>query len=465
MFRSFRSELDLLLADPRVRWIAAVLVLLMTASFALALTEARRTAQDATRMEVVERQRWLSQDPKNPHSAAHFGVWVFKPSPPLATLDPGVEPYVGRMVRIEAHRVNDAVFRSAQDRTTLARVGASSVADIVHLVVPLAVILLGFSAFAADRERGTLRLALGNGVPPGQLLGARFGALMLVTAVVVGAPALALGAIANLSIPSDGWQPWLRLPLWVGAAMAYAAVFLLIVLTASLLARTARGALAASLVAWTLLCVAAPRLSVAVIEAVQPTPSYELARERIDAAIKQYNRADLHQARQKAILARYGVTDPSALPIDLRGAMLHDREQHDYRVYDRELGAFNAQLARHDRLQAMAGVISPTIALQTLSEGLAGADFRRHADFIRAAEDYRRTLSDTMNLDLVAHAARGGPTYLAGREVWAKVPAFSYRPAPLGRALPELAAPAALLLLWLAAAAAAAIAVARRIQP
>lgn len=466
IMRMWQLELDLLARDGRVRWIAGVLALMMTASFALGLGEVRRNAIEAERLTQVERQRWLSQDPKNPHSAAHYGLWAFKPVSPLAAIDPGLNPYLGRMVRVEAHRRNDAVFRAAQDEPTLARGGIGSVVGIIQVVVPLVVILLGFAAFAGDRERGTLRLALGNGAAPMQLLVARFGALFALTAAIVGVPALLLGGIANLAVPAAAeWQPWPRLILWTVAQLGYATVFLLIATAASLVAKTARAALAASLLAWLLLVVAAPRLTASAVEAVAPTPAYADVQARIEAEIKRYNRADRHQQRERAILARYGAADAKGLPIDLRGAMMHDREQHDYAVYDHELGRFDAELARQERLVLLAGLLSPTVAIQTLSEQLAGSDLRRHADFLRTVEAYRRQLSDTMNLDLVAHPAGTGGPYLATRDVWARLPPFADRPAPLAAVLAGAVLPAGLLVLWLVVMAGIAIRAARQVRP
>lgn len=464
--RMLRMELALLARERRVRWIAGVLAVMMTASFALGLGEVRRNALEAERLTKVERQRWLSQDPKNPHSAAHYGLWAFKPISPLAAIDPGLDPYLGRMIRIEAHRRNDAVFRAAQDAPAVARGGVGSVVGILQIVVPLVVILLGFAAFAGDRERGTLRLALGNGAAPIHLLAARFGALLALTAAIVGVPALLLGSVANLAVPAAAeWQMWPRLIVWTAAQLGYAAVFLLIATAASLIARTARGALAASLLAWMLLVLAVPRLTASAVEAIAPTPAYGDMQARIEAEIKRYNRADLHQDRERAILARYGVTNKEALPIDLRGAMMHDREQHDYAVYDRELGRFDAELARQERLVLLAGLLSPTIAIQTLSEQLAGSDLRRHADFLRTVEAYRRRLSDTMNLDLVAHPAGKSGPYLASRDVWAKLPPFVDSPAPLHAALQAVALPAAILIAWLVALGGVALYAARRVRP
>jgi ABC-2 type transport system permease protein len=297
------------------------------------------------------------------------------------------------------------------------------------------------------------------------LLAARFGALALTTTTIVGVPALVLGATSIAALGGAGWDSWPRLMLWTLAQVSYAVFFLLVGLFASLVAKTSRAALTIGLLSWVALCIVLPRLVTGAIESVAPTPSYAATRAKIERQIKLYNRADLHQERQDSILQRYGVANAAELPVDLRGAMMHDREQHDYSVFDRELGDFFARLVQQDRLQGWAGVASPLLAVQAASAGLAGTDFRRHTDFLRAAENYRRVLSDTMNLDLVAHPTQGGGAYLAARDVWEKVPPFVYEPAPFAQSLLEIAAPLSLLLMWVAAAAVATTLTARGVKP
>jgi ABC-2 type transport system permease protein len=306
---------------------------------------------------------------------------------------------------------------------------------------------------------------LGNGVAPARLLIARLTALVIATTLMIGIPALLLGGISIATLGDASWQPWPRLSLWTLTQVLYAVFFLLLGMLASLIAKTSRSALTIGLLCWVVLCIVAPRLTTAAIQTVAPTPSYAATRARIEEQIKLYNRADLHQQRQQAILERYGVNDSIALPIDLRGAMMHDREQHDYAVFDRELGDFFARLTRQDQLQSLAGIASPMIAVQAVSAGLAGSDFRRHSDFLQAAENYRRVLSDTMNLDLVEHPTQGGSAYLATRDVWAKVPAFVYEPASLAQSMREIAIALALLLLWLSVTGIATAFAARRIKP
>ncbi|AWN38375.1 DUF3526 domain-containing protein [Methylobacterium radiodurans] len=463
--RRVGAELALLWRDARVRWIGAVLVLLMTVTGLGAWQSARQSGAEVARVTAAERARWLGQDAKNPHSADHYGLWAFRLSSPLAVLDPGTEPYMGRMVRIEAHLFNDAVYRAAQDAGPFDRAGLSDVSDIVGLVVPLVALLLGFAAFAADRERGTLRLALGNGAPPGPLFAARLAALTLVLVVLVCLPLLALGGVAVASLGTEGWQAWPRLVAWVGVQAVYGSTFLLVAMLASLLARTARGALTLSLAVWVALCVVAPRLATAGMAVVSPAPSYREARLRIEADLRPHRSAESSDARAQEALARYGVSDPQELPVDLRGLMMVENDHHAFAVYDRELGAFFAALSAQDAAFGWAGLLSPRIALQQVSQGLAGTDFAQHAHFVWSAEAYRRAISERMNAEIRDNPRRDGSALLAGPDLWRVIPAFSYTPLPLSRSFSEVRVPALALGLWLALLAAASVPLIRRLAP
>src|SRR3546814_4601390 len=65
-----------------------------------------------------DNELWLSQDKKNPHTAAHFGNYAYKPQGTLAFFDNGIGNYAGSVVRSEEHtselqslmRISYAVF-------------------------------------------------------------------------------------------------------------------------------------------------------------------------------------------------------------------------------------------------------------------------------------------------------------------------------------------------------------------
>lgn len=129
---------------------------------------------------------WESQGEKSPHSAAHYGVYAFKPTGWLAFFGPGTEAYTGVTVWLEAHKQNQFLYRPASDGNTLQRFGELTAAAVLQLLLPLLIILLGFSTFAGERESGTLRQVLSLGVDRHDLaLG-----LLLVPAVLLGAAAL-----------------------------------------------------------------------------------------------------------------------------------------------------------------------------------------------------------------------------------------------------------------------------------
>jgi len=460
-----RVELGFLLRDARVRWVFLAFVLLCLPAFILALQDTRRVSAEFQQITAVERDRWLNQSPKNPHSADHFGTWVFKPVSPLSPLDRGIMPYLGQMVRIEAHVFNDAVFQSVQDANSGSRSGVSSVADITQILLPLLMFVLGFAVFAADRERGTIRLALGNGTSPAKWVAARLWATSIIAAVAILLPLAILGSVSVLAAEGAGWQPWLRLVLWVLAHALYGGIFLLLGFAISLASKTVRSALTAALLAWVVLCIAVPRASTAFVEFISPTPSYQDTRTAIERETRAFNAAEIASTREQEFLQSYGAERAEDLPVDLRGAMLHARDEHDNRVFDKWFGQFFSELEAQDRVFGWMGIVSPKNALEAVSEAITGNDFANHTSFVWAAETYRRNLSETMNGVLMASPQKEGVTIKTSREVWEEVPPFDHQPRTVWQALGGVLVPAGILLGWLLAATILVYRLSRRMKP
>lgn len=458
----FRIELASLVRDARVRWMGLILLALVALTFTGALRDSLKFSAELADINHAERSRWLEQRAKDPHSADHFGLWVFKPFAPLGVLEPGIDPYVGRMVRVEAHLFNDAVFRAVQDAVPLTRGGGGTVADIVQLIVPLLALLLGYSAFAADRERGTLRLALGNGALPAQWLLARSAALLTVVGALVGVPLLVLGLVATVVLPGQGDLP--RLLPWVLAQMLYAGIFIGLAVAISLRASSARNALALSLASWVALCVLLPRLLALGVEMVEPTPSYQSVRAAIETESKEYNSVENDARREREFLAANGAARREDLRVDLRGSLMRVRERHNFAVFDRHFGEFFAQLERQDQLYGVAGAFAPKLALQAVSEAFANTSYANHIRFVWAAEHYRRGLSETMIQSLIDNPQQGDTRYLGDVALWRKIPDFVYRYAGFTESLRAVALPLLLLASWLVATFGAALLLARRIR-
>jgi ABC-2 type transport system permease protein len=95
--------------------------------------------------------------------------------------------------------------------------------------------------------------------------------------------------------------------------------------------------------------------------------------------------------------------------------------------------------------------------------GLSGTDFPQHSHFAKAAEDYRRLINREMNMDLAYHA-KGKPVYMAGQQLWEKIPDFSYTAPGLDWVLSHQTTSFFMLALWAAVAAIAASIAAKNVQ-
>ncbi|WP_338849209.1 DUF3526 domain-containing protein [Massilia sp. W12] len=445
-----RAEAQRLWREPRLRWLALLAPLLLLTVFLSSWQAATGMAAERQQFAAAERARWLAQGQKDPHSAAHFGVWAVKPASPLQVLAPGVEPFVGLAVWLEAHKRNEMIFRPNQEADPIMR-SATSVAQIFEVLGPLFAILLGFAGFAQDRQRGTLRMALGNGGTPGQLLLSRFGVMAGALLVMALAPVAALGWFALNTLPDAGWQGAGRLAIWCVLNFLYLLIFLLIALIVSLKAPSARAALSMMLAGWLLLCVIAPRAAVNTAQMLAPVPAYQAVRSQTEREAPAYENAGQWNARRAALLKA------KINPADLRAAQLDQSERDSHVVFDRTLGRFYDAVEQQERAFGWLGVFSPTVALQACSAAIAGTDFHQHRHFIDAAESYRRAMVNRLNRELMQdkaqHQQARAASAAASMQFWQSIPAFDYRAPALGGVLAHAAAPILLLPGWCALAA------------
>lgn len=458
-------EWTLLRRDRRaVGALACLAVLLVAAYVANALSLARDNAAKA-QVAAAERERWLAQPAKDPHSAAHYSIYAFKPAPALAALDLGVEPFVGQAVWLEAHQQNDLLYRPQGDATALDRAGLRHPASLMIALAPLVAFLLAFAAAARERERGTLRFALGAARDPRVLPFAKALAVWLALVAALVAPLVLAAAID--AIARGVWNADIaaRLAAWAGIMALYLAVFAAIGVAVAIRARDARLALAALFGAWALLALAVPRLASTAAVAARPLPPTQAVKQRIADEAPSYWSAETARENEAAILASAGVARREDLPGNYRGLELDRAERHSHAVFDRVLGDFYDRVVAQDRAFAAFAWLSPAVALNALSPAFAGTDFAQHRLFVDAAEHYRRSLVNALNAVVAAHRpGADGKAYAADASLWAAQPEFVHEPPQLAQAraadaaLPALAAWLAGALAWLALGA-------RRLKP
>jgi ABC-2 type transport system permease protein len=469
--RIARKELTEMLRDGRFRWVSLLVLCLLAASLLMGWRHQSEVREQHELARKGARSHWLGQGEKNPHSAAHYGTYAFKPAMALSAVDPGVDPYVGVAAWLEAHRQNQFEFRPAQDATAVQRFGELTAATVLQLLIPLLIILLSFSAFAGERESGTLRQLMSLGVAPGTLATGK--ALGIAGALgIVLVPGAVLGVLAMVTatettiVAAD--TP--RLGLMVLVYVFYFTVFAGTALAVSAKAPSSRLALVALLGFWIFNGLIAPRVVTDIARAVHPSPSaFEFTngiQRALDTGLDGRSPYEVrHQAFEKEVLTRYGVEKVEDLPVNFNGLSLQKGEEWGNEVFDHFYGDLHRTFHEQSRVRALGAIAAPLLAVQALSMGLAGTDFAQHRDFADAAESYRRMLVEKMNLDMAKNAGKLDYNYLAGPEVWSSVPDFLYEAPSAAWVLSNHGFSAIILLLWVAFAVFTAYRSARRIQP
>ncbi|HEY3091871.1 MAG TPA: DUF3526 domain-containing protein, partial [Vicinamibacterales bacterium] len=253
--------------------------------------------------------------------------------------------------------------------------------------------------------------------------------------------------------------------LMVAAYVVYFAVFIAVSLAVSAWAPSSRFALIAVFAFWMVNGLIATRAFSDLGGYLHPTPSaveFDAALQRDLADTKALD-AKL-DAIKAGLFARYGVNTLDDLPVNFRAISLQEAEEHGYTIFEKHFGQVFDQFEQQNGVYQWGSVVSPLVAVRSISMGLAGTDFAHHRHFTVAAENYRRTIIRYMNDDILVHPTRSGEEYLAGRELWEKVPEFQYEAPGAAWALSHYTSSLILLGAWLVAAAVAAAIAAQRVD-
>lgn len=439
----------------------AVLMLLVLSIIAGLTSIAHRNSSDELRVRFQQQadREFDGQPARHPHRMVHYGHFVFRPLPPLASFDPGVDAFTGSTIFLEGHRQNSANFGDVRQSSLLARFGQLTPALVLQILAPLVLIFVGFGAIARERETGTFRLLKAQGIDPAALIGGKALALAGVAGLIL-LPAVLL--LCGLVIFSGA--PALAAAALVAGFAAYLAIWVAAVIIVSSLVRDARGALLALMALWAFTTVLVSRLAPDIATAIRPLPT----RLETDIAIKEdlrrigdsHNPDDPHFAAFKAdVLKRYRVSSVDDLPVNYRGLLAIEGERLTSMLFDKYATEQFTRQREQGAVSTAFGLISPTIAVRSLSMAVSGTDLEGHRRFLAQAEAYRYAIVQRLN-QLQANAityaddSNRNKDLEAGRRVridpghWQEVPDFRYRGATLTEQLQAAAPGFILLLIW-----------------
>ena len=431
------NELRSMVRDRTAVCAIVLMTLLAVAATLVSAHHMQSAAEHRVRQQRAAEQAFDAQPDRHPHRVVHYGHFVYRLPSALAAFDPGVDPFTGSSMFLEGHRQNTANFGDVMQSSLLTRFGQLTPAFVLQILVPLVLIFLGHGVFAQERERGTLRQLMLQGAPLRAVVAGKTAALGVVSSIFV------LPAFVGLALlaASPGGSASVAGALMLGYALYLGTWCLLIAAGSALLARR-RDALLVLIAGWAVAALLVPRMAPDLAHARYALPD----RLQTEVAIGRDLRAlgDSHDpddpyfsAFRRQVLRTYGVSRIEDLPVNYKGLLAVEGERVTSALFNDHAGRSAQVLHAQNRLVSGFALLSPAIALRTLSMSAAATDLNAHLRFISQAEAHRYRLVQHLNqlqahgvsyADDTARDAGADQRKRVDRAHWRAIPGFQFSP-------------------------------------
>jgi ABC-2 type transport system permease protein len=318
----------------------------------------------------------------------HYGHYVFRTPPPLAMIDPGVDPVTGQSIFLEGHRQNAAMFADASAGATTVQLADMSPATVLSLFAPLLLIAMGYSVMTREREAGTLGPLLAQGVSPLTLIAGKGLALLSVAGLAL------LPLLLTAGVALGKGETLSATAVFASGYGLYFFVWCALVVAISSIAKSRAGALTILIVIWILLTLIVPRFAANVAASAAPAQGKIEADYAVLSELRSmgdgHNAADPAFEQLKAnILLQYGVASVEDLPVNFRGIVAEASEADLTIVLNRFAEERMTTEISQAGMLRLFGWVSPALALREASMTSAGTGLEAHHKFLRDAENLR----------------------------------------------------------------------------
>lgn len=406
------------------------------------------------------REDWLNNPDKNPHRMAHYGNFAFRKSTSLSVFEFGMEPFFGNAIFLEAHKQNTANFSEAGFSNSMLRFGEISIAMVLQILFPLLIFFIGFNSVATERENGTLKLLLSQGISWKQLL---FGKVLGIVSVIMllFIPTILILVflwllLQNFSISAD---ETLKMLLFIGFHFIYLLFFSTIAVLVSASSKTSKNALISLIGIWLVFTIILPRTTQAMGAYLYEAPSKIQFNSDIEKDIlKQgdsHNPNDLHyKAIKDSLLLVYKVDSVQQLPFNYSGFIMTEGEKISSTIYNKHLEDLLKIYEKQNSFSKAVSFLNPYIAIKNLSMGLSNTDYDSYIDFQKQAEDYRYKMAQKMNALQIKYISNKKPgasnkPLIIDKEHWADLEEFHYEPKGLWDVLKSEIVSIISIILWI----------------
>jgi len=447
------KELNELIRDGRIRIVAVIAILLLIIASITGVNQYQKNKDQYTVASATERTVWETQEEKNPHSAAHYGTYIFKPTFALSVFDYGVSAYTGNSIFIEAHNQNEASYSEAADQTSLARFGTLSINFVLLYLFPLIIILIGYNSYTKEKEHQTYLLLKSQGVAPVQLALGKWLATLIPISVVTTLVFLTVGIVV-FNLENFVFFNWIDLFALLSLYLFYYLIITSITILISMWSKSSGISLIFSLLVWMLFSFISPKIATNFANSKHPYPSKFEFNAKIEEDKK--NGLDGHNPWNEAAkkleeetLTAYGVERIDELPFNYVGYRMQKGEEHEAEIYKKHYSLLKDIAQLQNNTYKNISFITPFIALRFLSMELANSSDQLHWKFSEAVEKYRIQKQQFLNYDIKDNSTYGQRGYKMSSEKFKNLPKFNFKPPTLLEILKGNQQNLLFLILWL----------------
>lgn len=451
MLHIAKKEFTEILREKRFQYAALIIAILMVVSILVSKNYYEKIRTEHELAMQTSRQQWENQGEKNPHSAAHYGTYAFKPIQSLSLIDNGLEKYLGVSIFLEGHRQNDAQYKLIADQNSFARFGEMTPAFVMTYLLPLLIILIAFSSLSAEKERGTLKLLLSQGVSKTSVVvGKIAGVWLSVGLLILPLFLLGLGFVFTTNYQADDLS---RYALIFLTYLLYFGIFINVSVLFSAFSKNSNVALVGLIGFWITSCLLVPKFTANLSKYLHPTPNaveYQASlKESLEKGLDGHNPYnEFAKAFEDSVLKANKVDSIQKLPFNYSGLIMQAGEEHERFVYDKHVQQLNDVYLAQLQMHQISAIFSPTVLTKMLSMQFAHTDLQAHFHFAKKAEDYRIDLVRQLNGHLQNNSKYGDWDYAAKPEFFKNTVKFEYVPTSLAETIQVALSGLLFLMLW-----------------
>ena len=365
-----------------------------------------------------------------------------KPTGRLADFAIGQSELYPYRADISAFRRGDNLFRNYQLQSPLTLLsGRFDLSFVVVYLLPLLVIALSYDLLSAEKERGTLPIAMTQPISIRQLFDAKLVARLALVLV----PFVLLATAAFLASADLSAERSLLFTLWTLTATAYGLFWLAVAAFVNSSGRSSQTNAVILACLWLALVVIVPGVLNILVGTMKPTPSRLLYVTEMRSATAEASK------RSGEVLAKYYEDHPELAAADMRGGFLpaYFAQQREIEARVRPIvDDFEWRLDAQQRLVRATSVLSPAVLVQESFNEIAGTGLARQRSFSTQTREFLAQWHEALRPKIFTAAEMTPADY-------GRLPGFDFREESLGEisrravtSVLKLLIPAAALLLW-----------------